>query len=358
MTKIDFIEKHKSRKNEILTKHINDNTVEAWHTRRLLGIGGSEVAAVLGLNPYGTTPFDVWQEKTGRKIKNISNRYTLWGTILEDTVARHFADVTGFGVAKSSRHYSLKSAPWLVGNVDRLITIDGIRSAVLECKTATAFAESKFNKSAAWYADGEFFDDNKNGIQCETDIPINYYLQCQHYMLVTGYHKCFLAVLIGGNDYRIFVVPFNESVSKFIYSKCSEFWCNNVLLDVAPKPIANDFIKTLFQKDDSVIIANDDVTQLVSRIKSNKKTIEDLNAENDEIKAKIIEYVGSNDQLLSADGTKIATFRAQNETVFNIDAMTAAERETYDNLVQKYTFKQKSDKRTFRFSSTKKSKKE
>lgn len=358
MTKTDYIEMHKTRKNRILMQHVNDTDVQSWHTRRLLGIGGSEVAAVLGLNPYGTTPFDVWQEKTGRQHKEISNRFTLWGSILEDTVARHFADVTGYSVAKCSRHFSLKSAPWLVGNVDRLITIDGVRSAVLECKTASAYSDSKFNKSAAWYVDGEFFDENAGGITSETDIPINYYLQCQHYMLVTGYHKCFLAVLIGGNDYRIFVVPFNESVSKFIYSKCSEFWCNNVLLDVAPKPIANDFIKTLFQKDDSVIIANDDVTQLVSRIKSNKKTIEDLNAENNEIKAKIIEYVGSNDQLLSADGTKIATFRAQNETVFNIDAMTAAERETYDNLVQKYTFKQKSDKRTFRFSSTRKSKKE
>ncbi len=357
MTKTDYIEMHKTRKNRILMQHVNDTDVQSWHTRRLLGIGGSEVAAVLGLNPYGTTPFDVWQEKTGRQHKEISNRFTLWGSILEDTVARHFAYVTGYAVAKCSRHFSLKSAPWLVGNVDRLITIDGVRSAVLECKTASAYSDSKFNKSAAWYADGEFFDDNAGGITSETDIPINYYLQCQHYMLVTGYHKCFLAVLIGGNDYRIFVVPFNESVSKFIYSKCSEFWCQNVLSDVPPEPKSSDYIKTFFQKENSVIVANDYVSALIATMKVNNDKIAELEHDNDLIKDEIVKYIATNEQLLDADGNKIATFKAQNRSEIDFDSMTESEKKictSYDEIIKKHTIKKQSEKRTLRFSSAKK----
>ena len=39
---------------------------EQWHLRRRLGIGGSEIGTILGLNKY-QTPFDLWLIKTGRK---------------------------------------------------------------------------------------------------------------------------------------------------------------------------------------------------------------------------------------------------------------------------------------------------
>ena len=294
------IELHEKRKLQIMMQHVNDDENEVWHTRRLLGIGGSEVSAVLGLDAFGKTPFDVWMNKTGRKTDRFSNRFTKWGTILEDTVARHFA-----------------------------------------------------NKSAAWYSDEQFHDENMIGIQSETDVPLNYYFQCQHYMLVTGIHKCFLAALIGGNDFRIFVIPFNETVAKLIYSKCSEFWCQNVLKDVAPQPTSNDFIKSYFEEK-SVIIANQDVSMLIAKYKDLKKSIDNLENEQDEIKKKIIEFIGVNDELLDADGNKVATFRASSRSSLNVDAMSETERKTYEQLVAKYTIKKLDENRTLRFSSAKK----
>ena len=320
---------HEKRKLQIMMQHVNDDESEVWHTRRLLGIGGSEVSAVLGLDSFGKTPFDVWMNKTGRKTDRFSNRFTKWGTILEDTVARHFAELTGFSVTRSNKHYSLESAPWLVGNVDRLVTINGSRSAVLECKTASAYSDSKFNKSAAWYSDEQFHDENMIGIQSETDVPLNYYFQCQHYMLVTGIHKCFLAALIGGNDFRIFVIPFNETVAKLIYSKC-------------------------YFEEKSVIIANQDVSMLIAKYKDLKKSIDNLETEQDEIKKKIIEFIGVNDELLDADGNKVATFRASSRSSLNVDAMSETERKTYEQLIAKYTIKKLDENRTLRFSSAKK----
>ena len=38
---------------------------QRWHFERRLGIGGSDVAAILGQSPYKTA-YQVWQEKTNR----------------------------------------------------------------------------------------------------------------------------------------------------------------------------------------------------------------------------------------------------------------------------------------------------
>lgn len=50
-----------------------------WHEWRLSGVGASDVAAVMGLCPYGGTPFKVWQVKTKRKKGFEGNSFTEHG---------------------------------------------------------------------------------------------------------------------------------------------------------------------------------------------------------------------------------------------------------------------------------------
>ena len=343
-----YLEKHRARKASILAAHSVDTDAEAWHTRRLLGIGGSEVAAVLNVDAIGhKTPLDIWRKKTGVDTSNFSNRFTLWGHILEKTVADHFAQVTGMPVAICSRHFSMKSAPWMVGNIDRAIMKNGKKWGVLECKTTAQWNEHKFNVDAAWYADGVFNPANESGITSATDIPLNYYLQCQHYMLVTGLHVCYLAVLIGGNDYRIFSVPFNESDAKAIYSRITNFWCKNVLDNVAPEPTADDYIKSFLQSDGEIVADASALENVRAYIALNKQ-ISDLEKLKNEIKPKIIESFGVNSSMVMPNGEKIGTLKASNRSVVNVDAMTETERKIYTDLVAKYTIKKPDEKRTLR----------
>ena len=59
-----------------------------WHDRRSKGIGGSEIAAVLGISPY-RTPYNLWLEKTGReRPADISNLPHVQRGILGEEVAR------------------------------------------------------------------------------------------------------------------------------------------------------------------------------------------------------------------------------------------------------------------------------
>lgn len=343
-----YIEKHRARKASILAAHSADTDAEAWHTRRLLGIGGSEVAAVLNLDALGhKTPLDIWRKKNGLDASNISNRFTLWGHKLEKTVADHFAEVTGMPVAVCTRHFSMKSAPWMVGNIDRAIMRDGKKWGVLECKTTAAWNDQKFNAEAAWYADGVFNPANESGITSKTDIPINYYLQCQHYMLVTGLHMCYLAVLIGGNDYRIFAIPFNESDVKFIYSRCSEFWCRNVLDNKQPEPTENDYIKSFLQTD-AEIVADASAMESVRLYLAINAQIKELDEQKENVKKNIINAFGINSSMVLPNGAKVGTLKFTNRSIVDVDAMTPDEREIYNNLIAKYTIKKPSEARTLR----------
>ncbi|MGL5225006.1 MAG: YqaJ viral recombinase family protein, partial [Aeromonas sp.] len=231
------------------------STDEQWHLRRRLGIGGSEIGTLLGLNKY-QTPFDLWLVKTGRKIPDdlSDNPAIHWGHKLEAVVADEYAERTKQPVTVDETHYRADVAPWLVGNVDRMVG----DHKVLECKTAGGFAAKKagFGKGNVYGPDGELV------IACD-EVPDTYLLQCQHYMLVTGRQEADLAVLIDGRDYRIYSIPRNEAVIAEIVAAATEFWFDRVLADVPPEGC--NLIGTLDATDaEDEVEADSDMMELLA----------------------------------------------------------------------------------------------
>ena len=158
---------------------------ERWLLERRKGIGGSEAAAVVGLNPWAS-PFSVWADKLGKLDEKETSEAMRQGTDLEDYVARRFMEATGKKVKQSGFMYRNPVYPWALANVDRLIVGE---EAGLECKTTSQLNLRKFK-------DGEY--------------PANYYCQCQHYMAVTGCKRWYLAVLIYSTDFKIFEIERDE----------------------------------------------------------------------------------------------------------------------------------------------------
>ena len=61
-----------------------------WLKERTKGIGGSDVATVLGLNPY-KTPLELWEEKTGKTAGKEAGQAAYWGCLkLYDEPVRRF----------------------------------------------------------------------------------------------------------------------------------------------------------------------------------------------------------------------------------------------------------------------------
>ena len=62
--------------------------------RRREGISASEMAAIVGLDPY-RSPIDVFLDKTGRAAPFAGNERTHWGNLLEDPIRNDYATRRG-----------------------------------------------------------------------------------------------------------------------------------------------------------------------------------------------------------------------------------------------------------------------
>ena len=69
-----------------------------WLKARRSGIGGSDVAAILGLNRYKSA-LDIYNDKIStEEPKEQQSESAYFGTILEDVVAKEFSKRTGLKV--------------------------------------------------------------------------------------------------------------------------------------------------------------------------------------------------------------------------------------------------------------------
>ncbi len=81
-----------------------------WQERdRRSLLGGSEAAAVLGLNPY-STDFDVWDRKVNEAPEFEGNSATRWGHLLEPLVVSEMAREDGVDPHDAERVLVVDSA--------------------------------------------------------------------------------------------------------------------------------------------------------------------------------------------------------------------------------------------------------
>ena len=182
----------------MITK-VKTNSHEEWLELRSKYIGGSDAAAVVGLNAYAS-PYSLWAEKTGRVPGFAGNLATEVGTYLEEFVAQKFAAETGKKVRKANQSFLNSAYPWAIANIDREIVGE---DAGLEIKTTDSLNMSKFRG-------GEY--------------PSNYYAQMVHYMAITGKKRWYLAVLIGNKDFRWFTLERDQAEIDALMTAESEFW--------------------------------------------------------------------------------------------------------------------------------------
>lgn len=169
-----------------------------WHAARRSGLGGSEIAAVMGLSPYESR-FSLWHRKSGALGDVAQNDEMYWGTALEPVIAAEFC----------LRHPDLTLMPSGLWRNHRrsyqLATPDGIFSAdeLLEVKTAR-------------YDDGW-------GTPGSDEIPVHYRAQVQWYLDCLGAQRCHVAVLITGSDYREYLVEYDQADAVTMRAAAEEF---------------------------------------------------------------------------------------------------------------------------------------
>lgn len=199
----------------MITKQATANH-EEWKALRHQYIGGSDAAAVVGMNAW-VSPMALWMEKTGKLPGFDGNLATEVGTYLEEFVAQKFAAETGKKVRRSNQSWFNDQYPWAIANIDREIVGE---DAGLEIKTTSELNTQKF----------------KGG-----EYPANYYVQIVHYMAVTGKKRWYLAVLIGNREFKWFTIERDEDEIKALMNAEKAF---KELVDNNTPPPADGHPKT------------------------------------------------------------------------------------------------------------------
>lgn len=177
---------------------------DEWHAARANGIGGSEIAAVLGLSPHESR-FSLWHRKKGLIGPVEESPQMRWGKKHEPTICDEFAELHPEWVVHASPTYRSAGRAWQIANPDRLLYGAGSEepSALLEAKTA--------------------YDDEGWGEEGTDQIPVWYRAQCLWYLDVLGVDRCHVAVLIGLSDYREYVVEYDADEAYMMRVAAAEF---------------------------------------------------------------------------------------------------------------------------------------
>lgn len=178
-------------------------------------IGSSEIAAVMGLSRW-TTPLKLWAMKTGRmKLEEVPEAME-WGTRLEAVVAEKFAEKNDMKLMAYKKRFVHPEYPFISCELDRIrVGTDEI----VEVKTCSAYSVKE------WEAE---------------EVPIEYVLQVNLALGLSGRTIGYFAVLIGGQKYIQKKITFDKDLYEKQVEAAVRFWNTFVIPDVPPQAVGDD----------------------------------------------------------------------------------------------------------------------
>lgn len=193
---------------------------QQFHEVRRKGIGASEVAAVIGCNPFQTA-YDLWASKTGRSPRFTGNKFTKAGHMLESAVAQYFVEETGAVLIEGWEDDVTIFHPkhdYIFCTPDRIYTLDGIKST-LECKTT----------------------------QKRLDEPmLSWQAQLQYQMGIMGTAAGAIAWLGRGVDFDYKQIDASPEIFDAIVNEVGDFWHLYVRSDTPPPAQNSEDIQKLY----------------------------------------------------------------------------------------------------------------
>lgn len=269
---------------------------EEWLASRKQYIGGSDVSAILGLNPYKNR-MDLYFEKVNELAVEEPDNDRLWfGREVEPVIAKRFAEEYGLTVKIDNKIRTNREHPFLAANIDRLIeSVDERGPGILEIKTTNKFY------AETW----------------ENEIPEMWLTQLYHYMSVTGYRWAYIAYLVD-RDFHVFYVERDEEVDqviKRIEEKLVSFWKDHVEPQMPPPPQNYDEVVQLFPTEEpgKSVELSKNMRQMFLNYLAAKDDEKKAKAEAEEIRDAMAVYM-EDAEVLAFGEKPVATFKHQSQT--------------------------------------------
>jgi putative phage-type endonuclease len=285
--------------------------------KRQKGIGGSDVAAICGFNPWATA-LDVYYSKiipikdNDKQINDNQERLDA-GTRAEEFIIKSYEDMCGCRVKTNFPLFHHPQYPFLIGNVDGIREDENI---VVECKTVGGYPD-----------------------QWQGQIPIYYKTQCAHYAMLTDCDRVDLVACFDRWQIKVFFYERDVRFEDGLIKVCVDFWNNNVLKKIAPQPQSlKDFARTRY-KHNSICEANASIINVLEAYKSALERQKLLEKEVDKLKVKILDHMKDNDTLVDIEGNPLLTYRETVQNRLDTKALKENEPETYKKYAKESSYR-------------------
>ena len=261
---------------------------QEWLRERKNYLGGTDLGAIAGLNPYRTA-LDVYLDKTSDDIRCETSPAMRWGNLLEEAVAKAYSEDTGQTIEIEPITIYHPSMKFLGANIDRWV---GDKEYVLECKTAG------FTRGKEWGEEG-------------TDqIPESYLVQVAYYAAICAVPKVDIAVLIGGQDFRIYTYERTKELEDKLIKIACNFWDNHIEKRIPPKCVSTRDTFNLFpQSNYHKIVAESNIIEKLQELKGAKEEESRIQSIIEKLKTDIQEFMRDYDVLIDNNGNVIATWK-------------------------------------------------
>lgn len=268
-----------------------------WLEYRKDGIGSSEVATILGLNPW-ETPYQLWRRKKGLDAPKDETFAMKAGHYLEDAVSQFWTDETGREVIKSS------AGDWLYKNTEK---------GFLQASPDRTF----------WIPGKPKNNDNKGILECKTtqmsidadDLPKHWFCQVQYQLGVAELQQGSLAWLCSGREFGYKDIAFVPDFYGWMIEEIERFWVDNIIGNIEPEAtsVADVITKYARHTDGKIIEVTEDIAQTCAQLKEVREQISALESTKDELEAKI--KLGFGDaEAISYGGSTLATWKAAKDS--------------------------------------------
>ncbi|MBR6250716.1 MAG: YqaJ viral recombinase family protein [Bacteroidales bacterium] len=279
---------------------------EEWLEARTQGIGASEVATIVGLNPY-ETPYQLWRRKMGMDAPKQETFAMKAGHYMEEAVARFFADESGVKVIDSTAPDFMfidKNKPFLRVSPDRLY----------------------------WLPNMPKNDDNKGILECKTtqkqidpdDLPKTWFCQVQMNLGVAHYEHGALAWLTAGREFGYVNIDFAPDFFEWLSGEVEKFWVDNILGKQEPDIVNVDDVLKKFARptDGKAIEADSEIIAHILKLRDARKAIAQLE-EQAKLSEDAIKLFLADAETLTQAGETLATWKSTTSARLDTKALKA-----------------------------------
>lgn len=270
---------------------IRPKSHEEWLNERKNGIGSSEIATILGVNPW-ETPYQLWRRKLGLEAPQEENFAMKAGHYLEDAVSRFYEDATGHKIIKASAGDWIardKDRPFLQVSPDRTYWLTDSKKdgkGILECKTTQMSIDTE-------------------------DLPKHWFCQLQMQLGVSNMEAGSLAWLCSGREFGYKELRFVPDFYRDMVGYAEEFWYKNIVerQEPAMTDIQDVLLKFRQHTEGKTLEVGEDIYDAVLELKDIKEQIAELDKKKDELEGRI-KMIFEDAEAISYGGNTLATWRS------------------------------------------------